>query len=85
MKSEKPGQSGPGYFLAAAQERLAGLSPEADLVLAEWARVLDRLESDPLSLHDTLDWAAKRALLVDLLNQTRPLRKRIAPGDLRRS
>ena len=50
-------------YLAAARERLAGLSGEADLVLAEWEAVLDRLETDPLGLSDTLDWAAKRALL----------------------
>jgi Pup-ligase protein. len=50
-------------YLAAAKERLAGLSEETDLVLAEWEAVLDRLESDPLSLSDTLDWAAKRALV----------------------
>ena len=50
-------------YLAAAQDRLAGLSEETDLVLTEWRTVLDRLESDPLSLSDTLDWAAKRSLL----------------------
>lgn len=50
-------------YLAAAKEKLTGLSAEADLVLIEWESVLDRLEADPLSLSDTLDWAAKRALL----------------------
>lgn len=50
-------------FLAAAQERMTGFSPETDLVISEWEKVLDRLESDPLGLSDTLDWAAKRALL----------------------
>lgn len=50
-------------YLAAAQDRLAGLSEETDLVLAEWSEVLDRLETDPLSLSDRLDWAAKRSLL----------------------
>ncbi|HVK02167.1 MAG TPA: proteasome accessory factor PafA2 family protein, partial [Armatimonadaceae bacterium] len=50
-------------YLAAAQDRLAGLSEETDLVLTEWRTVLGRLESDPLSLSDTLDWAAKRSLL----------------------
>jgi Pup amidohydrolase len=51
------------YYLAAARERLTGFSSETDAVLVEWEGVLDRLESDPLSLSDTLDWAAKRALL----------------------
>jgi Pup amidohydrolase len=50
-------------YLLAAQEKLTGLSPETDLVLTEWEQVLDRLESDPLGLSDTLDWAAKYALL----------------------
>jgi proteasome accessory factor A len=50
-------------YLAAARERLAGLSDETDQVLAEWEQVLDRLDADPLGLSDTLDWAAKRALL----------------------
>jgi proteasome accessory factor A len=52
-------------YLAAAQEKLKGLSDETDVVLAEWEQVLNRLESDPLSLSDTLDWAAKRALLEE--------------------
>ena len=50
-------------FLAAAAERLTGRSPETDLVLSEWESVLDALETDPLSLADTLDWVAKRTLL----------------------
>jgi len=52
-------------YLAAAQEKLTGLSEETDAVLVEWQKVLDRLEKDPLSLSDTLDWAAKRALLAE--------------------
>lgn len=50
-------------YLKAAQEKFTGLSDETDLVLTEWESVLNRLESDPLGLSDTLDWAAKRALL----------------------
>ena len=50
-------------YLAAAKEHLTGLSPDTDSVLIEWEQVLDTLEADPLSLADTLDWAAKRALL----------------------
>lgn len=52
-------------YLAAAKAHLTGLSPETDLVLVEWEQVLDRLDTDPLSLSDTLDWAAKRALLEE--------------------
>lgn len=52
-------------YLAAAKEKLTGLSEETDAVLIEWESVLDRLESDPLGLSDTLDWAAKRALLEE--------------------
>jgi proteasome accessory factor A len=51
------------HYLAAAKERLTGFSSETDAVLVEWEEVLNRLETDPLSLSDTLDWAAKRALL----------------------
>jgi proteasome accessory factor PafA2 len=52
-------------YLAAAQEKLRGLSDETDLVLVEWEQILNRLEAEPLSLSDTLDWAAKRALLEE--------------------
>jgi proteasome accessory factor A len=52
-------------YLGAARERLSGLSAETDDVLKEWERVLDRLETEPLALSDTLDWAAKRALLEE--------------------
>ena len=52
-------------YLSAAQEKLRGLSEETDVVLVEWEQILNRLESDPLSLSDTLDWAAKRALLEE--------------------
>jgi Pup amidohydrolase len=51
------------HYLSAAKEHLTGFSTETDAVLVEWEAVLDRLASDPLSLSDTLDWAAKRALL----------------------
>jgi len=52
-------------YLSAAQERLAGRGPDTDWTLREWARTLDALERDPLSLGDRLDWVAKRALLAD--------------------
>lgn len=50
-------------YLAAAKEKLTGLSPETDLVLTEWEDVLNALEADPLSLYGTLDWVTKRLLL----------------------
>ena len=52
-------------FLAGGNEKLRGLSSETDLILDEWEAVLDRLDSDPLGLSDTLDWAAKRALIEE--------------------
>jgi len=52
-------------YLSAAKEHLTGLSEETDAVMAEWESVLDRLETDPRALSDTLDWAAKRALLEE--------------------
>lgn len=50
------------YLDAVVSAGLAGDAEYAE-VAAEWARVLDTLESDPLSLADCLDWAAKRQLL----------------------
>jgi proteasome accessory factor A len=35
-----------------------------ELVMTHWESVLEGLESDPTSLADTLDWVAKRQLLV---------------------
>jgi proteasome accessory factor PafA2 len=55
-------------YLAAAKEHLTGLSPDTDTVLIEWEQVLNTLETDPLSLSDTLDWAAKRALLEGFMD-----------------
>lgn len=53
------------FYLAAARERFTGLSPDTDAVLTEWERVLNALESDWLSLADSLDWVAKYALLSE--------------------
>lgn len=50
-------------YLEAAKKTLGSLGGETGEMLAEWESVLDRLASDPLGLSDTLDWAAKRALL----------------------
>lgn len=49
-------------FLRAAQELQA---PGSEWILEEWQSTLDTLESDPLSLHDRLDWVAKKLLLDD--------------------
>ena len=51
-------------YLDAACKNLRGLSSETDEVLVEWESVLDRLTTDPLSLTDTLDWVAKRDLVM---------------------
>ncbi len=37
--------------------------PEGERLIAEWTTVLDALRSDPASLADRLDWAAKLALM----------------------
>jgi Pup amidohydrolase len=49
-------------YLRAAQELQL---PGSEWILAEWQATLDALESDPLSLHDRLDWVAKKLLLDD--------------------
>ncbi|MCI0543577.1 MAG: proteasome accessory factor PafA2 [Actinobacteria bacterium] len=36
--------------------------PVWDLVIGEWGRTLDLLETDPMKLADTLDWVAKKRL-----------------------
>lgn len=46
-----------------AQKRLAGMDEDTDWTLAEWASVLDGLETDPISMADRLDWVAKFQLL----------------------
>ncbi|HID07628.1 MAG TPA: hypothetical protein EYP10_10850, partial [Armatimonadetes bacterium] len=50
-------------YLMAAQRYLSGRDDETDWLLREWEYVLDRLEHDPMSLADRLDWVAKRKLL----------------------
>jgi|DewCreStandDraft_2_1066082.scaffolds.fasta_scaffold00024_81 proteasome accessory factor A len=50
-------------YLDAARRTLAGMSPDADWTLAEWAATLEALGRDPLELADRLDWVAKRVLL----------------------
>ena len=46
-----------------AESRLRGQDEDTDWTLTEWAAALDALETDPLSLSDRLDWAAKYRLL----------------------
>ena len=43
----------------------SGSDPHADHVIAEWARVLDTLETDPLKLSRECDWVAKYHLVDD--------------------
>jgi proteasome accessory factor A len=43
----------------------SGSDPATDHVLAEWARVLDTLETDPLKLSRECDWVAKYHLVED--------------------
>lgn len=50
-------------YLEEAMKRMSGQSADADWTLAEWARTLDLLETDPSALADRLDWVAKRELL----------------------
>ena len=42
-----------------------GSDPDAERVLAEWGRVLDTLEDDPLKLSRECDWVAKYQLIED--------------------
>jgi proteasome accessory factor PafA2 len=43
--------------------------PVWNQLIAEWARTLEALESDPMSLSDTLDWVAKRRLLQGFVDR----------------
>ncbi len=51
------------YRLLEKAQRYAGLTPDIDWTLREWARTLDGLRSDPLSMGDRLDWVAKKQVL----------------------
>ena len=42
-----------------------GADPEAEHVLAEWGRILDTLDDDPLKLSRECDWVAKYQLIED--------------------
>jgi len=50
-------------FIRWVEKRVDLEHEEKHAVLADWKATVEKLESDPLSLHDRLDWAAKRQLL----------------------
>ncbi|MDE0299692.1 MAG: depupylase/deamidase Dop [Candidatus Poribacteria bacterium] len=56
-------------YLNLAQQHFAGEDSETDWVLTEWESVLDRLEKDPMSLADSLDWVAKKWLLETFIDE----------------
>lgn len=53
-------------------QQYRGDNPDTDWILKNWEETLDMLESDPLSLHDRLDWVAKRRI-VDLYRDSEGL------------
>jgi proteasome accessory factor A len=58
------------YYCERAARFYAGRSEECDLVLREWACVLDDLETPSANLADRLDWAAKQRVLELYLQET---------------
>jgi proteasome accessory factor A len=50
-------------FIRWVEKRVDLDHPEKRQVLADWKETVTTLESQPLTLHDRLDWAAKRQLL----------------------
>ena len=72
-------------YLAAAKDRLSGRNAQTDRALAEWEKVLDGLERDPLSLADRLDWAAKFKLFCEFAPGRAGGRKPEAKGACRRA
>ncbi len=54
-------------YLAEAQRRFQGATPDADWTLSEWEMVLDALERDILLAADRVDWIAKRQLLEQFM------------------
>lgn len=51
------------YRLLDLGERYRGATPDIDWTLDNWRATLDTLKTDPMSLADRLDWAAKRKVL----------------------
>ena len=56
-------------YLDLARQHFAGQDSETDWVITEWELVLDRLERDPMSLMDSLDWVAKKWLLETFIDE----------------
>jgi Pup amidohydrolase len=54
-------------YLSEAKRRFSGSSADTDWTLAEWELVLNDLEADPTRLKDRVDWAAKRQLLQQFM------------------
>jgi proteasome accessory factor A len=56
-------------FIRWVEKRVDLGHPEKQQVLIDWKATVAALESDPLSLHDRLDWAAKHHLLDSFRQQ----------------
>lgn len=56
-------------YLDLARRHFAGQDSDTDWVLTEWESVLNRLERDPMSLTDSLDWVAKKWLLETFIDE----------------
>lgn len=56
-------------YLSAAKRYLHRRDEQTDMVLQEWEKTLDDLERDPLSTADRLDWAAKRVLYQQFIDE----------------
>ncbi len=57
-------------YLEAAQRHRRHRDAQTDMVLVEWERTLDDLETDPLSTADRLDWSAKKVLYQQYIEET---------------
>ena len=56
-------------FIRWVEKRVDLDHPEKRQVLADWKETVDALQSRPLTLHDRLDWTAKRQLLDSFREQ----------------
>ena len=52
-------------YLNEATRRFAGRDADTDWTLENWEQVLDRLESDPMTLDGHLDWVSKKKVLTE--------------------
>ncbi len=57
-------------YLEAAKRYLGRRDAQTDMVLTEWERTLNDLETDPLSTADRLDWSAKKVLYSQYVQET---------------